>query len=199
MKRGRVSLKTKNRFKHAIQDLIKGLGRKVKVYKQPIKSECSNCFYDKLTNSSTGKCKWTALEVITKQQEYEVATSNIDLRYKFFKVGRCPICKGKGYVESQRSVWISCLVIWNPDDRNRLTFTPAGHEGSTIVELKTDPKYFDLFKNCTKVVIDDISCLLSASPALRGLGNKSVLIITAFTTDKLGVDQNEILKTYSGI
>ena len=198
MKRGRISPKTKNRFKHAIKDLIKGLGRKIKVYKQPIKGECYNCFYDKLTNSSTGKCKWTALEAITKQQEYEAATSNTDIRYKFFKVGRCPVCKGKGYIESQRSIWIECLVIWNPNERNTLTFTPAGNEGSTIVELKTDPKYHDLFKNCSKVVVDGISCLLSSPPILRGLGNKSVLVITAFTTDKTSIDHDEILKNYLG-
>ena len=59
--RNRIGPKTKRKFRKAIRDVIKGLSRKVLVYKQPIKNECTNCFYDKMTASSTGKCKWTTV------------------------------------------------------------------------------------------------------------------------------------------
>ena len=193
---GRISSRTKEKFRRSIRDVVKGLSRKVKVYKQPIIGDCPNCFYDKLTNSSTGKCKWSALEARTLQQEYEVSSGEINLKYKYFKVGRCPVCKGKGYLEEDRVLWIDCLVIWDPSNRNSITFTPAGTEGSTVVELKTDPKYFNIFKNCSKIFVDNIPCSLSKPPLLRGLGNNSVLVITAFTTDKVNIDRNEILKKY---
>lgn len=197
MKKGRISPKTKNRFKHAIKDLIKGLSRKVKVHKQPLKNECYNCFYDKLTNSSTGKCKWTALEATTKQQEYETDTSNTDTRYKFFKFGRCPVCKGKGYIETQRSVWIECLVTWNPKDRdNEAIYTPAGPSGSTSIQLKTDPKHFKLFNNCSTVVIDGVDCKMSEPPILRGLGNESLLIIMLHSNEGLQAEKEPSLKNY---
>jgi len=190
-----VSSKTKHRYKRAMNKVVKTLGRKIEVYKQPFKAECSNCYYDKLTDSSTGKCKWTPLEARAKQIEYGIDN---DLRYKYFKVGRCPICKGRGYLETSRSVWVSCLVIWNPNNRNSVSYTPAGTEGSTIVELKSDTKNFLLFKNCKKLVVDGINCRLSKPPILRGLGNQTTLVITAFTTDKASINSDEILKNYLG-
>ena len=187
--RGKIHSKTKNRFKNSIRGVIKGLSRKVLVYKSPIKNECMNCYFDKLTGRSTGKCRWTVQEV----EEKSDPTS-----YKWFVKGRCPICNGKGYLEVRRKIWVSCLVTWEPNMRfdNTMTYTPAGVEGATLVQLKTEPKYYDLFKNCVSIVIDDMECTLSKPPGLRGLGNKSVLSVIAFTTEKLKMDSNEIIKGY---
>ena len=199
MVRGRIQPKTKRRFQRRIRDVVKGLSRDVAVYKQPAKSECPNCFYEKLTNRSTGKCKWTIAETLTKQAEWE-DSGGIGLRYKYFLKGRCPVCKGRGYLETLRKVWTKCLVIWDPEQRgfgNQLTYTPAGSEGSTIVVLKTDPKYHDTFKNASKIIVDGVTCKLSKPPVLRGLGNQAVLIITAFTTEKPYIDSGEIVKDYT--
>ncbi len=188
--RSRIRPKTKARFQERIRGVIKGLSRSVLVYKQPIKSECTNCYYDKTTGTSTGKCKWTSVQAL--------ALNNSSL-YKYFLKGRCPICKGQGYIETVRKAWSDCLVIWNPSSRgtdNAITYTPAGTEGSTIVMLKTHPKYFDLFKNAYKIVVDGINCKISRPPILRGLGNQAVLIITAFTTEKPKLDTDEIRKDY---
>ena len=198
MVRGRIRPKTKNRFKRAVRDVIKGLSRKVLIYKQSIKSECDNCYFDKLTGRSTGKCKWTVTEAATNQAAWEALHPG-QLRYKWFSNGRCPVCRGKGYLEIKRKAWADCLVIWSPENRysNELIYTPAGTEGSTLVQLKTDPKYFDTFKNAESVVVDGIECKISRPPILRGLGNQSVLIISAFTTEKPSVDSGEIIKDYS--
>lgn len=198
MVRGRISPKTKNRFKRAVRDVVKGLSRKVQVYKQSIKHECPNCYFDKMTSKSTGKCKWTLAEAEQKQAEHELSYPG-QVRYKWFRVGRCPVCKGQGFLETRRKAWVDCLVIWNPEGRygNETTYTPAGTEGSTIVQLKSDPKHYNLFKNCTRIVVDGIECKLSKAPMLRGLGNQSVLIISAFTTDKPSIDSGEIVKGYN--
>lgn len=186
----RVSKKAKDRYKKSIQGLIKGLSRKVIVYRQSAKSECPNCYFDKMTSRSSGKCKWTVAEVEAK---------NDSTKYKWFKFGRCPICHGQGYLETQRKSYVSCLISWNPSDRrggSTLTFTPAGSEGSVVVRLKTDPKYFDTFKNCSKIVVDNLECKLSQVPIMRGLGNESVLIVVAFTTERHDIDSDEIIKEY---
>ena len=187
--RAKISSKTKNRFKNSIRSFVKGLSRKVLVYKNPIKNECPNCYFDKLTDRSSGKCKWTIEEVEGK---------NDSTKYRWFRKGRCPICNGKGYLEVKRKSWISCLVTWEPNMRfdNALTYTPAGIEGATLVQLKTDPKYYDLFASCVGIVIDGVECKLSKPPVLRGLGNKSILVIVAFTTEKLKTDNDEIRKGY---
>lgn len=197
MVRGRISPKTKRRFRDAMQDVVKGLSRRVKVNKQPVKLECPNCYFDKLTGRSTGKCKWTVEEAEANQTEWELTNPGIT-RYKYFTVGRCPICRGAGLLEIKRKAWVKCLVIWNPENRynNEVTYTAAGSEGATLVQLKTDPKHYNLFKDSESMTIDGISCKLSKPPVLRGLGNETVLVISAFTTEKLTIDSNEIIKAY---
>ena len=194
----RIGSKAKEKFRKAIKDVIKGLSRKVQVYKQPILSNCPNCYFDKYTSKSTGKCRWTLEEASQKQLDWEVVHPG-ELRFKWFAVGRCPVCKGSGYLEIKRRAWADCLVIWNPENRygNDITYTAAGTEGSTIVQLKTDPRHYDLFKSCSKIVVDGVDCKLSRPPILRGLGNQAVLIISAFTTDKPKIDSNEIIKDYT--
>jgi hypothetical protein len=195
----RISKRVKEKHQKAIRNVIKGLSRKVEVYKQPSKTECTNCHYDKYTDSSTGKCKYTPAQALIKQQEWEDA-GNLTVRYKYFLKGRCPVCNGKGFLETLRKTWIDALVIWDPSARgygNSLSYTPAGSEGSTILQLKTHPKYFDLFKNSTKIVVDGVECKMSKPPLLRGLGTQAILVVTAFTTEKPSIDSGEIIKDYT--
>lgn len=198
MVRGRISPKTRDRFRKSIRDVLKGLSRKVQVYKQPIKSECTNCYFDKMTGRSTGKCRHS-LEESEQLQAAWVAEHPGEVRFKYFRLGRCPICRGVGYLEIRRRAWADCVVIWNPSSRydNNTVYTPAGTEGSSVVQLKTDPKYYDLFKNCERIIVDGVECKLSRPPILRGLGNQSVLIIESFTTDKPKIDSGEIIKEYT--
>ncbi len=217
MVKNRIHPKTKRRYMNRMRDVIKGLGRTVLVYRQPTKSECPNCYYDKMTSRSSGRCVFnedtvdgtggnppTIYQMITSANERQalyIAEGGTEIRYKYFSCGRCPVCHGKGYLEVQRKRWISCLVIWDPNlgaSINNLTFTPAGIEGSTIVQLKTDPKNLDLFKNSSKIIVDGVECKLSRPPIVRGLGNQTTMVITAFTTEKPKVDSDEIIKDYTG-
>jgi hypothetical protein len=193
--RGRISPRAKEKFKQAIQDVVKGLSRKVLVYKQSVKSICDNCYFDKLTNKSTGQCKWTIEEAENLQIDFAINHPGI-VHYKWFRTGRCPICKGNGFLETKRKVWISCLVTWNPGN-NDSTYTPAGIEGATVVQLKTDPKHFELFKNCSSIVVDGVECKMDIPPVSRGLGEQDILVIYAFTTDKSKLNSGEIIKEYN--
>lgn len=196
MPRTRIYDKTKDRFKQAMRDIARDLGRQVKVYTLIKRSECPNCFYDKATDSSTGKCKWaTPLEARAKQQEYELATGSTDLRYKFFKVGRCPVCKNIGYLATYKRHWIQCLVNWDVDDSSAI-YTQAGKDSTSFVELKTDPKYLNLFLNCVRLEVDGITCKIEYPPTMRGLGNQTLLLIRAMTDTKLSKTSNEKFKDY---
>jgi hypothetical protein len=212
--KNRIRPKTKRRFQKRIRDVIKGLSRKVLVYKQPVRSECPNCYFDKLTGRSSGKCRWTPAQAAQKDAEWQTnnpypgnptepaehCSTQKPFRYKYFVKGRCPVCLGKGYLETKRRRWVDALVTWDPSQRgagNTMIYTPAGTEGSTIVQLKTDPAYYDLFKNSESIIIDGVECKMSRPPILRGLGNQAILIITAFTTEKPKIDTEEIIKDYS--
>lgn len=192
--RGRISDITKERFKHSMRDVVKGLSRKVFVYKQSIKRECDNCYFDKFTSKSTGKCKWTIEEAEAMQIDYAIIHPG-QIHYKWFKTGRCPICKGNGFLETKRRVCINCLVTWGAGS-NDSVYTPAGTEGATVVQLKTDTKHFELFNSCSNIVVDGIECKMDRPPICRGLGDQAILVISAFTTQKPKINSGEIIKEY---
>lgn len=196
MTKTRIYQKTKDRFKQTMREVTRDLGHQVKVYTLIKRNECPNCFYDKATESSTGKCKWaTPLEARAKQQEYELTTGSTDLRYKFFKVGRCPVCKNLGYLATYKRRWVQCLVNWDVDD-NTAVYTQAGKDSTSFVDLKTDPKYLNLFLNCTSLEVDGVVCKIESPPTVRGLGNQTILLIRAFADSKLNKRNNEKFKDY---
>jgi len=165
-KERRIGTKAKKRWKQSMDRLVDGLGRNIVVYLQDKRSECPNCYYDKVHEKSSGVCK--------------VSPSSPT----YFTVGRCPVCFGKGVLVTSLKRCIKGIVNWNPSTGNNLIFNEAGYEGSTFVELKTDICNLDLIKECKYIVIDGVSCKLSNPPIIRGVGEKSVLIATFFTSDK---------------
>ena len=173
----KIGRKTKERFKKSIKNLVNGLSREVVVYSKDLRSECPNCYYDKVNDRSSGVAK----------------SSPEDSDY--FVTGRCPVCKGKGVITTSRKRTIKGLVIWNPqgDRLNALAFTEAGTGGATRVEVKMDIIYLDLIKSCKHVVIDGIICKLANPPIIRGLGNKSVLVGEFFTDAKSKISSGEYL------
>jgi hypothetical protein len=192
----RVSSAIRSRFTGIIKDVMNDLGRPVEVFKQPSRHECLNCYYDKLTNSSTGDCKWTLSEALQQQSEYE-NSGGIGLKYRYFSKGRCPICKGKGFLETIRKVWIKCKVTWDPDISNSYVADSVGVSGSTNVELKTDPKHLTLFRDCVGIRVDGLACTLAKPPILRGIGGSSLLIIMAFTSEGTPSPVDSEVKDYT--
>jgi hypothetical protein len=162
----RIKHKTKQRFKKTWKGVVKGLGRRIVVYLSDIKRECPNCYYDKVNRTSSGV--------------YKTGGST------YFAVGRCPVCLGKGVLVTTRRRCIEGIVIWNPsgDNMNSLTFTEAGFEGATRVEIKTDICNLELIKNAKYVLVDGLKCKLSNPPIIRGIGGKDLLVAQFFTTDK---------------
>lgn len=163
----KIGVKAKKQWQQSMDRLIDGLGRRIVVYLPEKRSECPNCYYDKIHDKSSGIAK-----VDSSSSTY-------------FTVGRCPVCFGKGVRVVARKRCIEGIVIWNPDNRNNnLAFNVAGFEGATIVEIKTDVCHLDVIKEAKYIVIDGLKCVLAGSPILRGVGDKSVLISTFFTSDK---------------
>lgn len=162
----KIGAKADKRWQQSMSRLVDGLGRHIVVYLQEKRLECPNCYYDKVHDKSSGIPK-----VDSSSPTY-------------FTAGRCPVCSGRGVIVSARKRCIEGMVIWNPQTSNNLTFSEAGFEGATFVEIKTDVCYLDLIKDSRYVVIDGVRCMLSNPPIIRGVGGKSILIATFFTSDK---------------
>lgn len=173
----RTGYKAKNRFKNTMDSYVDGIGRPIFIYLPSINSECPNCYYDKKSRKSAGIPK----------------VSPSDPNY--FIVGRCPVCLGKGVIVTERRRCIHGVVIWNPtgEGMNAVTFTEAGHEGASKVQIKTDPCHLDLIKASSHVTIDGVVCKLAAPPIVRGIGNKTVLVSEFFSTSKMKLNSGEII------
>ena len=171
----RIGTKAKPRWDRAMHRVIDGLGRKVLVYLPDRRSECPNCYYDKVHDKSSGVCK--------------VAPSSPT----YFTVGRCPVCYGKGVLTTTVRKCIHAIVIWNPQGyaTNAKTFSEAGWEGVTSAEIKTDKCHLDLIKRAKYVSIDGIKCQLSTGPLIRGIGGKAILVAQFVTMDKPRVGSGE--------
>jgi len=170
-------INTGNKFKKVWDSVVYNLGRKIVIYLSDTESECPNCYYDKVNKSSSG-----------------VAKSSVgDPNY--FVVGRCPVCNGKGVLTTTRKKCIYGIVVWNPagDAMNSLTFTEAGYEGATVVEIKTDPCNLNIIENSKYALIDGVKCKLSNPPIVRGMGGKHTLVALFFTTKKSGSDSGETI------
>jgi len=171
----RIGTKAKSKWKQGMARLVDGLGRRVLVYLPDRRSECPNCYYDKVHAKSSGICK--------------VSPSNPN----YFTIGRCPVCYGLGVLTTTVRRCIHAMVIWDPQGNaiNNLTFSPAGMEGATTVELKTDICHLDVIKQAKYVSIDGIRCKLSHPPIVRGVGGKAVLIVSFVTMDKPRISSSE--------
>lgn len=171
----KIGSKAQKRWKQSMARLVDGLGRKIIVYLQDKRSECPNCYYDKVHDKSSGVYK--------------------DGGSASFTYGRCPICAGKGVITTSRKKCIGGMVIWNPQGNatNSLTFGEAGMEGATSVEIKTDVCNLDIIKDAKYVVLDGIKCKMSNPPIIRGVGGKSVLIAYFITMHKPRTDSGEYI------
>lgn len=190
-----IDTRTKDKFKSSMKKLIGGLSRRVVVYEPSINNECPNCYFDSTTNTSTGKCKWSPAEATNKQSEWASA-GNTNVMYKYFLNGRCPVCKGAGFLQTKRKRYVDCLITWRYNEIGTRTYTPAGTNDPIWVLLKADPVYMGLFRNAEKLVVDGIECSMAGYPTLRGLGNDSVLVVTAFTTGYASPDALQKIYRY---
>ena len=169
--------RSKDRFNKSWKRVSDKLGRRVLVYLPATESECPNCYYDKVNRTSSGVPK----------------SSPGDANY--FTTGRCPVCKGGGVLTTVRRRCIDGIVIWDPsgDRMNSYTFTAAGFEGATRVEIKTDPCNLDTIKQAKYFIVDGVACKLGAPPIVRGLGDKHILKALLFTTDKPKLGSGEVV------
>jgi len=164
----KIGSKAKERWDKSMHRVIDGLGRRIIVYLPDRRSECPNCYYDKVHDKSSGIAK---------------VDSNSPT---YFTYGRCPVCADKGVITTSIKKCIEGMVVWNPQGNatNNLTFSEAGMEGATSVEIKTDVCYLDIIKQSKHVVIDGVRCKLSNPPIIRGIGGQSILIAYFITMDK---------------
>ena len=96
-----------------INSLIHQLGKPCKIIYEPDKLPCTNCYLDVTSDTSTGVYN--------------------QVGPKPFTIGKCPVCKGKGYLPTTGLVeeTVQFLIDWQPKPwaipyQNSNTQLPAG-------------------------------------------------------------------------
>jgi len=146
-------------------DLVSELKKPIVVFGQPYKEDCPNCLHDHNGESINQFDSSFAAPVVI----FGSTVSPIS-----FTRGRCPVCHGRGRLESPNISNIYGLVLWNPPSvdpsKGSMVATPAGLEGKNVVRIKVEKCYYDVIRDCTKIVLDGVDCVLAIPPVLRGTG-----------------------------
>jgi hypothetical protein len=177
-----VTNSIRSQYKSLIKQVIKDLGEGIDVYSAPLKEQCPNCKLDLVTKKSKNvyDTSFTASTVIFGNT----------IEPQSFSRGRCPVCKGDGYLFSLQPKTIKALVKWDPD-KGDMDKTPAGYEGKNIVRVKASKSYYSYIRDCEYAYIDGVKCELFKPPTRRGLGATDELVVAYFQAVETGKSVKE--------
>ena len=103
-------------YQGRIDSLINQLGKNVLLEFNPIKEPCTNCEFDVIKNRSNGIYKTGGSIPFPRGQ-------------------KCPYCKGLGFLETQTTKCIKCLIKWSPKELRNYNISVQKY--TNIVRLKT--------------------------------------------------------------
>jgi hypothetical protein len=111
----------KTLFANRIRQIISDLGRTVTFVLTPLQINCPNCGWDYTQNRSNNI--------------YTSNASGVTLNKSFTQGTRCPVCKGKGKLEFQRTVDQTSLIGFGPPPEE-FDYEKYGAKPTEVVRLK---------------------------------------------------------------
>lgn len=167
-------------YKDLIKQVVEDLHKPVLVFSPPDKVDCVNCKWDSINKTSSGKFQD---DFVTPVVIFGETISPIN-----FTRGRCPVCRGAGYLQQEIRRNIKALVKWNPTAAEDIESLPVGREGTAIVRIKVLRADFDLMNNAVHFLVDGVKCELIRAPTIRGLGTQEELAIAFLQEVESGTD-----------
>jgi len=164
-------------YKSLIKTVVKDLGETILVYGPPEKQPCPNCYQDLVTGESKNIFNSS---FVTPVVIFDEAISPLS-----FNRGRCPVCKGAGYLFNEVPTIVKALVKWNPKD-GAMDLTPAGIEGSNIARIKARRSYYQAIRDASYFMVDGVRCVLTSPPVFRGLGAQDELVVAFLQSTATG-------------
>lgn len=155
-------------YKSLIKSVVKDLGETILVYGAPEKEACPNCYQDLVTGESKN--------IVDPSFVAPVVIFGETISPIPFTRGRCPVCKGVGFLLNEVPTIVKALVKWNPKDGD-LSLTPAGIEGANIARIKARRSYYQVIRDAEYFIVDGVKCVLSSPPVFRGLGAQDELVV----------------------
>jgi len=155
-------------YQEGIDSIIEQLGKEVIIVKNPIVGDCPNCGYDKRRKRSNGRYN-------TNNPNPEGA-----LNKPFVNGQRCPVCNGRGTINStDQQVIIKATIKWDPKELYTLENGDTVKFSEDICKIKTYATHFDDIKKAEEFLVaydeavegspKHIKCKLFKGPTPRGL------------------------------
>lgn len=170
----------KKTYTTLIKNVIADLGKPVSIFLPPEKADCPNCIWDPVNQSSTNTFDSTFVAPISIFGQ--------TINPQPFTRGRCPVCKGIGYLKKDIVRPIKALVKWQPSGPEDLEILPAGREGISIVRLKALPTHYNNFKQALYFIVDGVRCEILTPPAIRALGTTEGMVVVYLQEVEIGKD-----------
>lgn len=182
----------KKEYKQGFDEYIRVMGKTVHVVLPSVKVDCPNCLWDSVSNTSSNVWDSNFLRPVTifpqtpaqktifPQPFNVVSVSGVQydpslVDPKILSVRICPVCRGKGFLESPIEYCIKAVVTWNPEVRDgQVLNLPAGITGNSIVLVKTFSKNYALIKQAEYLVIEGTKVVFHNTPGIKGLGDNHI-------------------------
>jgi hypothetical protein len=167
-------------YKDLIKQVVEDLHKPVLVFSPPNKEDCPNCKWDSINKTSSGKFQDSFVADVIVFGE-TISPVN-------FTRGRCPVCRGLGYLKQDIQRNVKALVKWNPGTADDIETLPVGREGAAVVRIKVLRADFELVTKAVSLVVDGVRCELIKPPTIRGLGTQEELVIAFLQEVEPGSD-----------
>ena len=176
----RIPVSIQKRYKKVMNQVVEDLSNTIIVYSPSDKVECPNCYYDSVTNKSSGVFDSSFVSSVTI---FSGTSSEQVITPISFTNGRCPVCFGNGFLERELSTTIKALIDFFPselrDQRGSdigLSWYPYGRDGKSYVQLKTHKKYYNLLLNALFVEHAGVRYEFVQHPLFSGVGLDALVI-----------------------
>ena len=103
-------------YQSRIDALINQLGKHVLLQFEPVRTPCTNCYYDTIRKRSNGIYRPGGPRPFSRGR-------------------KCPYCKGRGFLETEATECIHALLKWNPSEAEDYGISVTDHQG--VVRIKT--------------------------------------------------------------
>lgn len=164
-------------YKDLIKQVIADLGQTILVYSPPEKEDCPNCLHDLVTGESKN--------IFNSSFVTPVTIFGAEVSPQSFTRGRCPICRGQGYLTNYSPTNVRALVKWDVAD-GEIKNTPSGLEGSNLVRIKCAATYYETIRDAEYFVVNGVRCELFKPPTRRGLGKQYEMTVAFLTAVEIG-------------
>ncbi len=167
-------------YKGLIRQVVEDLNKPILAHMPPEKADCPNCVWDSINKKSSGTFQSSFVAPVTIFDAVITPAS--------FTMGRCPVCRGVGFLSKAITRNLKALVKWNPKGADNLEITAVGREGAPVVRIKVLRPDFLTVVNAESFTVDGVRCELDAPPTIRGLGTQEELVVAFLLATEVGSD-----------